>query len=42
MPQMPDDVLLQVNNLRKYFPIESGWLRRRVVGYVKAVDDVSF
>lgn len=33
--------LLEVNQLKKYFPIRSGFLRR-VVGHVKAVDDVSF
>ncbi len=33
--------LLQVKNLKKYFPIRKGILRR-VAGYVKAVDDVSF
>lgn len=33
--------LLEVHGLRKYFPIEVGLLRR-VVGQVKAVDDVSF
>jgi oligopeptide/dipeptide ABC transporter ATP-binding protein len=33
--------LLEVKNLSKYFPIKSGILRR-TVGYVKAVDDVSF
>ncbi len=38
---IPDDVLLSIRNLKKYFPIEAGFLRR-VVGYVKAVDDVSF
>jgi peptide/nickel transport system ATP-binding protein len=36
-----DDVLLQVNDLKKHFPITGG-LMRRVVGYVKAVDGVSF
>lgn len=35
------DLLLQVRNLRKYFPIERG-LFRRTVGHVKAVDGVSF
>ena len=35
------DVLLEVNGLKKYFPIEKGLLRR-VQGHVKAVDDVSF
>ncbi len=32
--------LLEVERLKKYFPIEKGFLRR-VVGHVKAVDDVS-
>ena len=33
--------LLQVDKLRKYFPIHGGVLQR-VVNNVKAVDDVSF
>jgi peptide/nickel transport system ATP-binding protein len=33
--------LLQVKNLRKYFPIRKGFLRK-TVGNVRAVDDVSF
>ena len=33
--------LLDVRNLRKYFPIQRG-LRRRVIGHIRAVDDVSF
>ena len=33
--------ILEVRNLKKYFPIEKGMLRR-VVGHVKAVDDTSF
>jgi len=33
-------ILLEVQNLKKYFPIEKGFLRT-VVGHVKAVDDVS-
>lgn len=32
--------LLEIHRLKKYFPIEKGLLRR-VVGYVRAVDDVS-
>ncbi len=35
------EVLLNVKGLKKYFPIEKGFLRR-VVGHVKAADDVSF
>ncbi len=33
--------LVQVQNLVKYFPVRSGLLQR-IVGWVKAVDDVSF
>jgi peptide/nickel transport system ATP-binding protein len=36
-----NEPLLEVSNLKKYFPIKRGFLKR-VVGYVKAVDDVSF
>ncbi len=35
------DVLLEVRDLKKYFPIEKGFFRS-VQGYVKAVDGVSF
>ena len=36
-----DGPLLQVSDLRKYFPIRRGFLKR-VVGHVRAVDGVSF
>jgi oligopeptide/dipeptide ABC transporter ATP-binding protein len=36
-----DDVLVQVDNVVKYFPVRTGGLVRRTVGYVQAVDDVS-
>jgi oligopeptide/dipeptide ABC transporter ATP-binding protein len=36
-----DDVLVQVDNLVKYFPVRSAGLIRRTVGQVQAVDDVS-
>ncbi len=39
--KLHNNTVLQVNNLKKYFPIESGFLRRQV-GEVRAVDDVSF
>ena len=35
------ETLLEVRNLKKYFPITAG-IFRRTVGHVKAVDDVSF
>ncbi|PVG83045.1 dipeptide/oligopeptide/nickel ABC transporter ATP-binding protein [Nocardioides gansuensis] len=34
--------ILEVDNLRMYFPIKSGGLIRRTVGHVQAVDGVSF
>ena len=36
------DALVEVRGLKKYFPVTSGTIARRVVGWVKAVDDVSF
>ncbi|MFQ6090297.1 MAG: ABC transporter ATP-binding protein, partial [Candidatus Bipolaricaulia bacterium] len=36
-----DKMLLEVQNLKKYFPVRRG-VFRRVAGRVKAVDDVSF
>ncbi|MEM7535779.1 MAG: ABC transporter ATP-binding protein [Chloroflexota bacterium] len=35
------EILFDVKGLKKYFPIEKGFLRR-VVGHIKAVDDVDF
>jgi len=35
------NVVLQVEHLKKYYPVRRGWLQR-VQGHVKAVDDVSF
>jgi oligopeptide/dipeptide ABC transporter ATP-binding protein len=40
-PAAPGNSLLQVRNLRTWFPIKKGLLAR-TVGHVKAVDDVSF
>lgn len=37
----PVTVLLEVKNLKKYFPVRKG-LFSRISGFVKAVDDVSF
>ncbi len=41
MSQANGAPLLDVRGLRKFFPIQKGFLRR-VVGHVRAVDDVSF
>jgi len=38
----PNDTLLEVSNLRKYFPVKSSGVVRRTVGQVQAVDGVSF
>lgn len=39
---MPEsDALLQVKNLKKYYPIKQGFLQR-TTGDIKAVDDISF
>ena len=35
------NIILEVKNLRKFFPIKTGFLKR-TVGHVRAVDDVSF
>ena len=35
------ETLLQVENLKTFFPILGG-IFRRTVGYVQAVDDISF
>ena len=37
----PNNKLLEVKGLKKYFPIQKGLLRK-TVGHVKAVDDVNF
>jgi peptide/nickel transport system ATP-binding protein len=37
---MPDDVLISVRGLKKYFPIHAGWMKKHV-GDIKAIDDVS-
>ncbi len=39
--QTSDDIILEVKNLKKYFPIKSGALSKQK-GEVKAVDDISF
>ncbi|HWP68188.1 MAG TPA: oligopeptide/dipeptide ABC transporter ATP-binding protein, partial [Rectinemataceae bacterium] len=37
-----ESTLLDVRNLKVYFPVEKGILVRRRVGWLKAVDDISF
>jgi len=41
MMEAKDNIILEVKDLKEYFPIHSGFFQR-VVGYVKAVDGVSF
>ena len=41
MNSSPNDTLLEVKNLKMYFPVTKGLFRRKVAD-VKAVDDVSF
>ncbi len=41
MEYSPDNTLLEIKNLKMYFPVTQGLFRRKV-GDVKAVDDVSF
>ena len=36
------DTILEVRNLKKYFPITAGFILQRRVADIKAVDDVSF
>ncbi|HPG98500.1 MAG TPA: ATP-binding cassette domain-containing protein [Thermotogota bacterium] len=42
MPETGSTALLEVKDLRKYFPIKSGFLIQRTVAQLKAVDGVSF
>jgi peptide/nickel transport system ATP-binding protein len=37
-----DDTLLEVRDLKKYFPVKSGGVIRRTVAHVQAVDGISF
>ena len=37
-----EDIILEVKNLKMYFPVGAGVLSRKPGGYVKAVDDVNF
>ena len=42
VPAPPEDVLLEVNNLKMYFPVTSGIIFQKKVADIKAVDDISF
>ena len=39
---MADTPLLNVQNLKKHFPVTKGLLLMKTIGWVKAVDDISF
>ena len=40
--KMNNDIVFEVNNLQTYFPIYEGFIKKRKVADVKAVDNVSF
>ena len=42
MAEKSQDIILEVNGLKKYFPLRTGGLFGKTTGYIKAVDDVSF
>jgi oligopeptide transport system ATP-binding protein len=37
-----DKILLEVKDLKMHFPISVGWMLKKTVGYVKAVDGITF
>jgi peptide/nickel transport system ATP-binding protein len=39
---MTDTALLRIQNLKKHFPVTKGLLLMKTIGWVKAVDDISF
>jgi len=39
---MTNEVIVEIKNLKKYFPVTTGLIRRKKVAELKAVDDVSF
>ena len=41
MAAQPENIL-EVRGLKKYFPLRSKGFLRRTIGYIRAVDDVSF
>lgn len=40
--KMNNDIVFEVNNLQTYFPIYEGFIKKRKVADIKAVDNVSF
>ena len=39
---LSSDTILEVRNLVRYFPVTKGFLFKRRIGAVRAVDDISF
>jgi oligopeptide transport system ATP-binding protein len=37
-----EPILVEVKDLKMYFPISVGWILKKTVGYVKAVDGITF
>jgi len=42
MSNINDKILLEVQDLKMHFPISVGWMIKKTIGYVKAVDGISF
>jgi len=42
MSNSNDKILVEVQDLKMHFPISVGWMIKKTVGYVKAVDGISF
>lgn len=40
--RVKDEIVFDIKNLKTYFPIYEGFIKKKVVNNVKAVDDVSF
>ena len=37
-----DNILVEVKDLKMHFPLSVGWMFKKTIGYVKAVDGISF
>ena len=42
MSNKNDKILVEVKDLKMHFPISMGWMFKKTIGHVKAVDGISF